>query len=115
MFHADRVIIGFPCGQGQPFGKGMLFSVEQAFVGRDEIRAPLKTSAWEATSSTQKLTQSKQKHITLKHLNSPYYLFKNHAGFLSCPIRSKKIFLPNYEVIWNQNQEMKVHVSLSKK
>ena len=52
MFHADRVIIAFPCGQGQPFGKGMLFSVQQAFVGRDEIRAPLKTSAWEATSST---------------------------------------------------------------
>ena len=29
-------------------GKGMLFSVEQAFVGREEIRAPLKTPAWEA-------------------------------------------------------------------
>ena len=31
-------------------GKEMLFSgsVEQAFVGRDEIRAPLKTPAWEA-------------------------------------------------------------------
>ena len=26
----------------------MLFSVEQAFVGRDEIQAPLKTPAWEA-------------------------------------------------------------------
>ena len=26
----------------------MLFSVEQAFEGRDEIRAPLKTPAWEA-------------------------------------------------------------------
>ena len=26
----------------------MLFSVEQAFVGRDEIRAALKTPAWEA-------------------------------------------------------------------
>ena len=25
----------------------MLFSVEQAFVGREEIRAPLKTPAWE--------------------------------------------------------------------
>ena len=29
----------------------MLSSVEQAFVGRDEIRAPLKTPAWEVTSS----------------------------------------------------------------
>ena len=27
----------------------MLFSVEQAFVERDEKRAPLKTPAWEAT------------------------------------------------------------------
>ena len=27
----------------------MLFSVEQAFVGRDEKRAPLKMFAWEAT------------------------------------------------------------------
>ena len=26
----------------------MLFSVEQAFVGRDERRAPLKTPVWEA-------------------------------------------------------------------
>ena len=26
----------------------MLFLVEQAFVGRDEKRAPLKTPAWEA-------------------------------------------------------------------
>ena len=29
----------------------MLFSVEQAFVGREEIRAPLKTPAWEANKT----------------------------------------------------------------
>ena len=29
-------------------GKGMLFSVEQVFVGRDEVQAPLKMPAWEA-------------------------------------------------------------------
>ena len=29
----------------------MLFSVEQAFVGRDEKQAPLKTPAWQATSN----------------------------------------------------------------
>ena len=29
----------------------MLSSVEQAFVGREEIRAPLKTPAWEARST----------------------------------------------------------------
>ena len=28
----------------------MLFSAEQAFVGRDEKRAPLKTPAWETNS-----------------------------------------------------------------
>ena len=27
----------------------MLFSIEQAFVGREEIRAPLKRPAWEAS------------------------------------------------------------------
>ena len=31
----------------------MLFSVEQAFVGRDEKRAPLKMPAWEATMSVE--------------------------------------------------------------
>ena len=38
-------------------GKGMLSSVEQAFVGRDARRAPLKTPAWEASFSdeTQKM------------------------------------------------------------
>ena len=32
----------------------MLFPAEQAFVGRDEKRAPLKTPAWEATSATER-------------------------------------------------------------
>ena len=32
----------------------MLFSVEQAFVGRDEKRALLKTPAWEATINPDK-------------------------------------------------------------
>ena len=34
-------------------GKGMLFLVEQAFVGRDERQAPLKMLAWEATEITE--------------------------------------------------------------
>ena len=34
-------------------GKGMLFSVEQAFVGRDERRARLKMLAWEAIEITE--------------------------------------------------------------
>ena len=41
----------------------MLFSAEQAFVGRDETRAPLKTPAWEVTlisdnQSIKKITSS---------------------------------------------------------
>ena len=56
-FYADQVIIYrvilwsrsiFHNLEGTKLGKGMLLSVEQAFVGRDAIRAPLKTSAWEA-------------------------------------------------------------------
>ena len=98
----------------------MLFSVEQVFVGRDEIRAPLKTSAWEATSSTPPSPPKKINPIKTEAYNPEASKFsllsiKNHAGFFSSPIRSKKIVLPNYEVIWNQNQELKVHVSLSKK
>ena len=42
MFRVDQVAIRLPCGQGQlsrilaKLGKGMLSSVEQVFVGRDE-------------------------------------------------------------------------------
>ena len=45
----------------------MLFSVEQAFVGRDETRAPLKTPAWEATAEPKWMTYKKQEradHMT---------------------------------------------------
>ena len=38
----------------------MLLSVEQAFVGRDEIRAPLKAPAWEATTQCDSLLLSQQ-------------------------------------------------------
>ena len=38
----------------------MLSSVEQAFVGREEIRAPLKTPVWEVRINT-----------VLHNLNSP--------------------------------------------
>ena len=41
-------------------GKGMLFSVEQAFVGREEIRAPLKTLEWEASPTRPELNPINQ-------------------------------------------------------
>ena len=40
----------------------MLCSVEQAFVRRDERRAPLKTPAWEAISAAQKRQKLVAKH-----------------------------------------------------
>ena len=44
------VKVNFPeFGKYNVKGNGMLSSVERAFVGRDEKRAPLKTHAWEAT------------------------------------------------------------------
>ena len=43
------------------FGKGMLFSVAQVFVGRDEIQAPLKMPAWEAREY-----ECKSPHIWIK-------------------------------------------------
>ena len=43
----------------------MLSSVEQAFVGRDEKRAPLKTPAWEATVFMTSLRQSHDYPVTL--------------------------------------------------
>ena len=90
-------------------------------MGRDERQAPLKTPAWEATSSPhpppphQKIDPIKTEAFNPEASKFSLLSVKNHAGFFSCPIRSKEIFLPNYEVIWNQNQELKVHVSLSKK
>ena len=47
----------------------MLFSAEQAFVGRDEKRAPLKTPAWEASDDL--------------HLNFQMYVLKFGAIQLS--------------------------------
>ena len=86
-------------------------------MGRDERQAPLKTPAWEASSSPphQQINPIKTEAFNPEASKFSLLSVKNHAGFFSCPIRSKEIFLPNYEVIWNQNQELTVHVSLSKK
>ena len=67
----------------------MLFSVEQAFVGRDEIRAPLKTPACEAKQS---LNSQFNKHfaalppnltgVVVKGATSHYLLSFWKANFL---------------------------------
>ena len=50
----------------------MLFSVEQAFVGREEIRAPLKTPAWEATMSYTTFWISKAKISRISEYGFPF-------------------------------------------
>ena len=41
----------------------MLFPAEQAFVGRDEKRAPLKMPAWEATLRSKELNLQLQLQV----------------------------------------------------
>ena len=41
----------------------MLFPVEQAFVGRDEKRAPLKTPSWEASTVAEKKRTEGVMHV----------------------------------------------------
>ena len=66
----------------------MLFSVEQAFVGRDEIRAPLKTLALEAILRQNK-SQVKKKYIICnkevleKDLRFHVMMCKTREGVLS--------------------------------
>ena len=55
-------------------GKGMLSSVEQAFVGREEIRAPLKMPAWEAryiADSKISTLEGGLKKLRIRLLDSP--------------------------------------------
>ena len=46
----------------------MLFSVEQAFVGRDEKGAPLKTPVWEATPGDPATKVQKQSNPPIQGL-----------------------------------------------
>ena len=58
----------------------MLFSTEQAFVGRDEKRAPLKTRAWEA-----KLIQVRG--IIVKYVERSLNINKKQKGVKGHPFR----------------------------
>ena len=121
MFHADRVIIGFPCGQGQhldwlTLGKECCSQVSRRLWGGMKYELPQKRLGGRLLPPPP--PQKKINPIKTETYNPEASKFsllpvKNHAGFFSCPIRSNEMFLPNYEVIWNQNQELKV--SLSKK
>ena len=66
----------------------MLSSVEQAFVGRDEKRAPLKTPAWEATTievinkkkKNSEFLQNPCKEILVKNKHSvPIFVYRVQA------------------------------------
>ena len=50
----------------------MLSSVEQVFVGREEIRAPLKTPAWEARGVVGRLKYFKR-CLQALHFSIPLY------------------------------------------
>ena len=64
----------------------MLFSVEQAFVGRDEIRAPLKTSAWEATCQSVSLFDTLKRKSPSPSTAPMVYVFKKQMTVHSCKI-----------------------------
>ena len=64
----------------------MLFPAEQAFVGRDEKRAPLKTPAWEANATAIRvwckwykwihptIGWRRDEHVTHKHAHGSWIL-----------------------------------------
>ena len=58
----------------------MLFSVEQAFVGRDEKRAPLNTHEWEAKPI-------EARGITVKYVERSLNINKKQKGVKGHPIR----------------------------
>ena len=70
----------------------MLSSVEKAFVGRDEKRAPLKTPAWEAITSGEAARNTNRLVPTpffLEHGSSPKTLISHphntasYAGYVA--------------------------------
>ena len=71
--------------------KVMLFSVEQAFVGRDEKRTPLKTSAWEATHSLDKIER-----LRLRRSCSSGFCARSETQSIPKEVRS--------QVTWYQNE-----------
>ena len=62
----------------------MLFPAEQAFVGRDEKRAPLKTPAWEAKSKLAKIAVKG----SVDNLSFPSVLLESRR--MKLEIRAKK-------------------------
>ena len=59
----------------------MLFLVEQAFVGRDEIQAPLKMIVWEATLEHDKLIRKNNNRMMIR-LDSVLFSFNCvHGAF----------------------------------
>ena len=84
----------------------MLFSVEQAFVGKEEIRAPLKTPAWEANhlETVLKMTQLSRTLLVNMHLKclstkrrvnvllGILILFVSFQGLLGISIRPTRSF-----------------------
>ena len=66
----------------------MLSSVEQAFVGRDEKRAPLKTPAWKATQGLIKECSRKTYVRAQRNYNST--ALKNQPADAAVAVSLKK-------------------------
>ena len=58
----------------------MLFSVEQAFVGRDEKRAPLKMPAWEARVNRAVTTSLGQGFVAVNMSMTSSYFHRKQKG-----------------------------------
>ena len=88
-----------------------LFSVEQAFVGRGEIRAPLKTPAWEATSLHAKLQtrerDTRGRKPEKKIVPIPYCIVTSWFAIALAEIRTGRILREKADSKQSRNIESK--------
>ena len=63
----------------------MLFPAEQTFVGRDEKRAPLKTTSWEASTVAEKKRTEGVMHVQSCFACENFFFFSNSLPSLSPP------------------------------
>ena len=84
------------------FGKRMLFSVEQAFVVRDERRAPLKTLAYEPRTSIKGLFSLNKKKMRYTFQKRSKKMLNRIRGQI-LPARSKSHRKSIKMYAWNSN------------
>ena len=89
-------------------GKEMLFSVEQAFVGREEIRAPLKTPAWEANQEFEDASNHRNEQKGALIAGVPYPQRPSFFPFLPTPYPFRLLLrrLLNCEIVLVKHHAM---------